>query len=65
MALFKPDFDLIEAKQIIDNMDSSREGRLIKYYIKKQQDLIDEQRKDIEEYVAFFNKLNRFLPNKY
>ena len=64
MALYRPDYKLQEAKKLIDSLDDSKENELIKYYIQKKQDWIDEQDKKLKEYRDFFDKLDRFLPNK-
>jgi hypothetical protein len=63
MALYRPDYKLQEAKKLIDSLDDSKENELIKYYIQKKQDWIDEQDKKLKEYRDFFDKLDRFLPN--
>jgi hypothetical protein len=60
MALYRPDYKLQEAKKLIDSL----ENELIKYYIQKKQDWIDEQDKKLKEYRDFFDKLDRFLPNR-
>jgi hypothetical protein len=64
MAFYRPDYKLQEAKKLIDSLDDSKENELIKYYIKKKQDWIDEQDKKLKEYRDFFDKLDRFLPNR-
>jgi hypothetical protein len=64
MALYRPDYKLQEAKKLIDSLDDSKENELIKYYIQKKQDWIDEQDKKLKEYRDFFDKLDRFLPNR-
>lgn len=64
MALYRPDYKLQEAKKLIDSLDDSKDNELIKYYIQKKQDWIDEQDKKLKEYRDFFDKLDRFLPNR-
>ena len=64
MALYRPDYKLQEVKKLIDSLDNNKENELIKYYIQKKQDWIDEQDKKLKEYRDFFDKLNRFLPNR-
>lgn len=64
MARYRPDYKLQEAKKLIDSLDDSKENELIKYYIQKKQDWIDEQDKKLKEYRDFFDKLDRFLPNR-
>lgn len=59
-----PDHKLKDAIKFIDNLDDSKENELIKYYILQKDNHIKEQNKLIEEYRDFFNKLNKFLPNK-
>ena len=64
MALYRPDYKLQKAKKLIDSLDDSEENKLIRYYIQKKQDWIDEQDKKLKEYRDFFDKLDRFLPNR-
>lgn len=64
MAFYTPDYKLQEAKKLIESLDDSKENELIKYYIQNKQDQIDEQRKKLKEYRDFFDKLDRFLPNR-
>lgn len=58
------DYKLQKAKKLIDSLDDSEENELIKYYIQKKQDWIEEQNKELKEYRDFFDKLDRFLPNR-
>ena len=64
MALFQPDYTMIEAQKLIDKLDDDPNNILITYYIEKKQQRIDELEKQIDEYRDWFNKLDRFLPNK-
>jgi FAD/FMN-containing dehydrogenase len=64
MALYRPDYKLQEAKKLIDSLDGSKENELIKYYIKKDKERIEKQSEQLKEYRDWFDKLNRFLPNK-
>ena len=64
MALYRPDYKLQKAKKLIESLDDSEENELIKYYIQKKEEWIEEQNKRLKEYQAFFDKLDRFLPNK-
>lgn len=64
MALFKPDYQMKEAQEYIDSLGDDPNNILIKYYIDKKQADIDELRKRLKEYRDWFNKLDRFLPNK-
>lgn len=64
MALYRPDYELKEAKDIIDNLDDSKENKLIKYYIKNKEDYINKQNERLKEYQDFFNKLDHLLPNR-
>ena len=64
MALYRPDYKLQEAKNLIDNLDDSKENKLIKYYIQKDKEWIKKQDEQLKEYRDWFNKLDRFLPNK-
>ena len=64
MALYTPDFEYIEAKKVIDNLGNSKKDKAIKYYIQIHQEHFNEQRKKLLEYAEWFNKLDRFLPNR-
>jgi hypothetical protein len=64
MALYRPDYKLQEAKKLIDNLDDSKENELIKYYIQKDKEWIEKQNEQLKEYRDWFEKLDRFLPNK-
>jgi len=64
MARYRPDFKLQEAKEVIDNLDDSEDNELIKYYIKKQEERIEKKDDKLREYRDWFDKLDRFLPNK-
>lgn len=64
MALYIPDYKLQEAKNLIDSLDDSKENELIKYYIQKDKELIEKQNEQLKEYRDWFNKLDRFLPNR-
>ena len=37
MALYRPDYKLQKAKELIDSLDNSEDNELIKYYIEYQQ----------------------------
>jgi len=64
MAFYKPDYKLQKAKKLIDSLDNSEENELIKYYIQKKEEWIEEQNDRLKEYRDFFDKLDRFLPNR-
>ena len=64
MALYRPDYKLQEAKKLIDSLDDSKENELIKYYIQKDKEWIEKQNELLKEYRDFFDKLDRFLPNR-
>lgn len=64
MAIYKPDYKLIEAQKIISNLGDSRKDDLIKYYIKNQEERIKQQNEELLNYESFFNQLNNFLTNK-
>jgi len=63
MALYRPDYKLEKAKKLIDSLDNSEDNELIKYYIQKKDEWIEEQNKRIKEYQEVFDKMSRFLPN--
>jgi len=64
MAIYTPDYKLQEAKKLIDTLDDSKESELIKYYIQKDKEWIEKQSEQLKEYRDWFEKLERFLPNK-
>jgi predicted RNase H-like nuclease (RuvC/YqgF family) len=65
MALYRPDYRLREAKEIIDALDTSiKEYELIDYYIKKKEERIKRLEAEVKEYNEWFKQLDRFLPNK-
>ena len=41
-----------------------KENELIKYYIQKDKEWIKKQSEQLKEYRDWFDKLDRFLPNK-
>ena len=63
MTLYRPDYKLEKAKNLIDNLDNSEENELIKYYIQKKDDYIEKQNKRLKEYQEVFDKMGKFLPN--
>ena len=64
MALCIPDHKYEKAKKLIAKLDKSEENILIKYYIKKKEEHIDDLREQLKEYRDFFNKMDKFLPNR-
>jgi hypothetical protein len=65
MALYKPDYRLQEAKDVIDNLNLSvKENELIHYYIQKKEERIKRLEAEVKEYNEWFKQLDRFLPNK-
>jgi len=64
MAIYRTDYKLKEARELIESLDDSKENELIKYYISKKEKHIEEQNKKLEEYRTWFKQLDRFLPNK-
>lgn len=64
MARYRPDYKLEEATKFIESLDNSEDNQLIRYYIDKQDEYIDKQRKKLDEYHNWFKQLDRFLPNK-
>ena len=63
MALYRPDYKLQKAKKLIDSLDNSEENELIKYYIQKKDEWIEEQNKRLKEYQDVFDKMGKFLPS--
>lgn len=64
MALYTPDHTMDEAKKYIDSLEGDPNSILINYYIDKKQSEIDKLKEQLHEYREWFNKLDRFLPNK-
>jgi len=62
MAIYRPNYKLIEATKAVENLSDSKNDELIAYYIEHQQDTIIAQNKKLEEYKHFFKTLNSFLP---
>lgn len=62
MALYRPDYKLIEAKKAIEKLEFSAENELIKYYISKKDAEIERLNKEAMEYRNFFTKLSKFMP---
>lgn len=63
MAFYRPDYKLQKAKKLIDSLDNSEENELIKYYIQKKDEWIEEQNKRLKEYQDVFDKMGKFLPS--
>lgn len=61
MAIYRPDYKLREAKELIESLDDSKENELIKYYINKKKEQIKAQNEQLKEYSEWFNKLDGFL----
>lgn len=65
MALYRPDYKLIEADKVLKELDPSiKENELILYYIDDKNKRIEKLREEIKEYQEFFKQLDKFLPNK-
>lgn len=63
MAIHNPDYRLLKAKELIDNLNPlSPDNSLIIYYLQKQNEEIQNLNKQITEYKKFFNLLNNLLP---
>jgi len=63
MAVYRPDYRLQKAKKLIDSLDNSADNELIKYYIKKKDEWIEQQDKRLKEYQEVFDKMSKFLPS--
>ena len=61
MALYIPDYKLQKAKSLIESLDNSEINELIKYYIKKKDERIEEQNERLKEYQEVFDKMGKFL----
>ena len=61
MAVYRPDYRLQKAKKLIDSLDNSADNELIKYYIKKKDEWIEQQDKRLKEYQEVFDKMSKFL----
>ena len=63
MALYNPDYQLINARKVIDALDINDErDKLIKYYCDKEKEHIKKLQAQIKEYNDFFNTLGKFIP---
>lgn len=62
--LYKPDHNLAKARKFIEEMPESEAKEHVDYLIKHLNDHIEKQSKKLNEYNDFFEKLNRFLPNR-
>ena len=59
MALYRPDIDYEKGKKLIDELQGE-EGRLIKYYVMKQDKYIEELQGRISEMSEVFNGIRRY-----
>jgi hypothetical protein len=64
MALYKPDYTYIKAKEIVESLGDSEKDVAIKYYIEKHKIWHEKDIEELKKYEKFFNMLNSFLPNK-
>lgn len=64
MAIYRPDHKLREAKEYVEKLDNSKESDLIRYLIEKKDEQIERQNEKLKEYADFFDKLDKFLPNR-
>lgn len=62
MALYRPDYEYLKAKKIVEELTDSEKDKAIKYYIKKHEEWHNEANEKLEKYRKFFNTLNAFLP---
>ena len=64
MALYQPDYQLIEAQKIIKKLDEldKKEGFIL-YYINHLKGLLEEANKRNEKYQRIFNLMSEFLPD--
>ena len=59
MAYYRPDYDAINGKKHLEEMKGEK-GRLIKYYVKTQDEQIKKLNKRIDEMQEVFNGIKRF-----
>jgi hypothetical protein len=64
MAVYTPDFEFLKAKKLIEELDTSEQSRLIRYYIGVKDEIIKRQNEQLSEFYDWFAQLDRFLPNK-
>jgi hypothetical protein len=62
MALYRPDYQYLEAKKIIEELTDSEKDTAIKYYIKKHDEWHKADKERLNKYQKFFETLNAFLP---
>ncbi len=60
MALYTPDHKYDEGKKLLEETDTP-EGELIRYYVSKQNDYIDQLLEQIKEMQAVFNGIKKFM----
>lgn len=63
MSIYRPDYKIVKAIKLIENLDNSEESELIKYFVISQNKMIEEQNKQLKEYQDVFNMIGKFLPN--
>jgi len=63
MAIYKPDYTLIDAQEVVDKLGDSRKDQLIKYYITNKESRIAQLENIIEKYRKFFDLMDELLPN--
>jgi hypothetical protein len=64
MAVYTPDFEFLKAEKLIEELDTSEQSRLIRYYIGVKDEIIKRQNEQLSEFYDWFAQLDRFLPNK-
>jgi hypothetical protein len=63
MAIYKPDYTLIDAEEVVEKLGDSKKDQLIKYYINDKESRIVQLKNIIKKYENFFELMNELLPN--
>jgi len=63
MAIYKPDYTLIEAEEVVGKLGDSKKDQLIKYYINDKESRIEQLKNIIKKYENFFELMDELLPN--
>ena len=62
MAMYHPDYELIKAKEVVENLGNSEKDQAIKYYIDSLEEREKSLMEKIKKYQNWFEQLNGFLP---
>jgi hypothetical protein len=63
MAFNRPDPLYNKAKKLIESLGNEGNDPIIKYYIERQERIIKDQKKKLDEYQEVFDLMSKFLPS--